>query len=222
MQKRKLILTLSSTLIMIGLYAKPVNANININKEVKILQPQLPNLSPKVLRLALDAYQHTDAKGLVRKPVLTVIDFTKSSAQKRMWIIDLKNNTVPFHTYTAHGRNSGMSYAKHFSNKVGSHESSIGTFLTANTYYGHDNYSLRLKGLEKGVNDHAFRRSIVIHGAWYANPDFIHRYKRMGRSFGCPSVPQKIVRPLINKIKNGSVVFAYYPNKQWLKHSTYL
>ncbi len=193
----------------------------DIQEQVRNIDAKTTDLNSKVLQLALTAYEHAEQKGIVKKPYLTIIDYSKPSFEKRMWIVDLRNNSVPFHTYVAHGVGSGNTNATRFSDQPGSKESSLGTFVTANTYYGHKGLSLRLDGLEKGFNDKALSRAIVIHGAWYVNPDFINKYHRTGRSWGCPAIETTLAKPIIDTIKNGSVVFAYYPNQGFLDHSQY-
>ena len=127
-----------------------------------------------------------------------------------------------YHTLVAHGKNSGAKFAKSFSNKFESKQSSLGLFVTGNTYQGGKGYALNLYGLEKGINDHAYKRRIVIHGADYVSENFIKKVGRLGRSWGCPSLDKKISTPLINEIKDGSFVFAYYPDKPWLSSSEFL
>ncbi|MGE3920473.1 MAG: murein L,D-transpeptidase catalytic domain family protein, partial [Gammaproteobacteria bacterium] len=142
--------------------------------------------------------------------------------KKRLWVLDLQKHKVLYNTYVAHGQKSGDVYASHFSNQFGTHASSIGLFLTQNSYFGSKGLSLRLNGLDKGYNDNALRRAIVIHGAWYVDSKFANRYGRIGRSWGCPSVTPALAKPIINTIKDGSLVFAYAPNFSWLHHSKYL
>jgi hypothetical protein len=129
---------------------------------------------------------------------------------------------VLFNTWVSHGRNSGKVNATSFSNEPGSLKSSLGVFLTKNSYNGSNGYSLRLVGLENGINDKAYERNIVIHGAAYAHPDVIDKYGLLGRSWGCPAVSNQTVRPLINTIKDRSLVFIYYPYRSWLNNSTFL
>ena len=122
----------------------------------------------------------------------------------------------------SHGKNSGGNNSSYFSNSAQSLKSSIGVFVTEESYIGKNGYSLRLRGLEQGVNDNAYRRAIVIHGAWYVNPDTIQRYGLIGRSWGCPAVSAYLAKPLINTIKENSVIFAYYPDRNWLLNSRFL
>lgn len=187
-----------------------------------IKQALKKDLNPEVAELAYHAYIKAKHEGHVHNEKLTIIDYTKPSNRKRLWVLDMKKNKVLFHELVAHGKQSGDIYAKHFSNKSGSHQSSVGVYETANTYTGSKGFSLRLAGLEKGYNDHAMSRAIVIHGAWYAEPGFVKKYGRTGGSWGCPAVANKVAKPLIQTIKNGSVVFAYGKDSSWLSHSQYL
>ena len=139
-----------------------------------------------------------------------------------MWIFDVDNAKLLYNTYVAHGKNSGVVTPHHFSNKNASKESSLGTFVTKNTYIGSKGYSLNLKGLEAGVNDHAYSRRVVIHGAWYVEPSFIQKSGRAGLSWGCPAVGASVAKKVINAIKNGTVLFAYFPDKNYLSHSDYV
>lgn|SRR3990167_1443205 len=193
-----------------------------VQKEVGILQPEARNLDGNVLRLSLIAYVNAKKRGLVERPILTVIDYSKPSTEKRLWVFDINKGEELFNTWVAHGKNSGSLEASSFSNNPGSLKSSIGVFVTEETYTGGKGYSLRLKGLEPGVNDNAYRRDIVIHGAWYVSPNVAEKYGQIGRSWGCPAVPTQTVKPLINTIKDDTVVFAYYPDQSWLKRSSFL
>ncbi|OGT38095.1 MAG: hypothetical protein A3F12_03130 [Gammaproteobacteria bacterium RIFCSPHIGHO2_12_FULL_38_14] len=187
-----------------------------------MLQPEARNLDGNVLRLSLIAYVNAKKRGLVERPILTVIDYSKPSTEKRLWVFDINKGEELFNTWVAHGKNSGSLEASSFSNNPGSLKSSIGVFVTEETYTGGKGYSLRLKGLEPGVNDNAYRRDIVIHGAWYVSPNVAEKYGQIGRSWGCPAVPTQTVKPLINTIKDDTVVFAYYPDQSWLKRSSFL
>lgn len=198
--------------------AKP---HADIQSEANHLALKAPHLNRKVLQLALTAYHKANLKGAVKKPVLTVIDYSLPSYKQRMWVFDLNHERLLFNTYVAHGKNSGLDIPHHFSNITSSKETSLGTYITRNTYIGSKGYSLNLQGLEKGFNDNAYNRRVVIHGAWYVEPDFIKRAGRAGRSWGCPSIARTLAKPVINAIKNGSVVFAYYPDRNYLSHTGY-
>lgn len=194
----------------------------DLTTKINHLSQKAPQLKKKVLKLALTAYQKARQRGAVKKPVLTVIDYSLPSWKQRMWVFDLKRERLLYNTYVAHGRNSGADVPHHFSNQVSSKQTSLGTYVTKGTYIGSKGYSLNLQGLEKGFNDNAYNRRVVIHGAWYVEPDFIKRSGRAGRSWGCPSIAQTLAKPVINTIKDGSVVFAYYPDKNYLSRSGYI
>jgi hypothetical protein len=194
----------------------------DISTTVQHLSHKAPQLNRNVLKLAVTAYKNANKKGAVKKPVLTVIDYSLPSNKQRMWVFDINKERLLYNTYVAHGRNSGVNKASHFSNTESSKQSSLGTYITKNTYIGHKGYSLNLQGLDKGFNDNALSRRVVMHGAWYVDPDFIKRAGRAGLSWGCPAISQALAKPLINTIKNGSVIFAYYPDRYFLSHSNYL
>lgn len=179
-------------------------------------------LDPTVFNLGLKAYSCAAKRGVNNKPVLTIIDFSKPSNEPRMWVIDLAHKKVKYQELVAHGKNSGDLVPKHFSNSVNSLASSIGVYKTANTYFGKDGYSLRLQGLEPGFNSNAMRRAVVIHGADYVSQSEVRNYGTIGRSWGCPAVSKDMLKPTINTIKDGTVVFAYYPDHSWLRESSYL
>lgn len=169
-------------------------------------------------RQAVTGYNKIEEKS---KSILTLIDFTKPSIEKRLFVFDMKEKKVLYSSVVSHGKNSGDNYATSFSNEVGSYKSSLGFYLTGNTYQGKNGYSLLLNGLEKGINDRARERAIVVHGAAYANPS-ICKSGRLGRSFGCPALPQALTKPIINTIKGGSVLFIYANNKEYMAKSTIL
>ncbi len=160
-------------------------------------------------------------KQLLRSGLLTIIDFSQSSNAKRLYIIDVEKAIVVFNTYVAHGRNSGNEYAVSFANKLNSFKSSLGFYSTAETYIGNHGLSMRLKGLEKGINDGAEGRGIVMHGASYVSASFIKNCGRLGRSQGCPAVPEELCQPIINYIKEGSCVYMYYPDSKYSKLSAF-
>lgn len=161
-------------------------------------------------------------QGTVKKDILTVIDFSLSSNEKRLWIIDLENNKVLFNDYVAHGRNSGNENAGVFSNTSGSYMSSIGFYVTGDTYQGKHGLSLFLEGQDKNFNCNARNRAIVMHGADYVSADFIKQNGRLGRSLGCPSVSVEIHEEVINTIKEGSTLFIYYPDPVFIEKSNVL
>ncbi len=192
------------------------------NHKITVIHAEADNLNTALLRMALKAYLKAHQRLGRDKQILTIIDFSKPSSERRLWVIDLRSSRVLYNTWVTHGRNSGGLNASSFSNQPGSLKSSLGVFVTESTYVGSVGYAVRLKGLEPGINDNAYRRAVVVHGAWYADQNIARRYGQLGRSFGCPAVSDKIARPLINIIKDTSVVFAYYPDKRWLRSSSYL
>lgn len=154
--------------------------------------------------------------------ILTIIDFTLPSTEKRMVVLDLENKKILHHTIVAHGKNSGQNYATSFSNEYGSYQSSLGFYLTENTYQGENGYSLRLEGLDKGFNDNAKNRAVVMHGADYCSAEFIKNNGRNGRSMGCPSLPRNINDQVINTIKNGTLLYIYADNQEYAQKSEFL
>jgi hypothetical protein len=177
--------------------------------------PEIP------LRHALAALACARARGLVEASTLTLIDYSRPSSMRRLWVIDAETGRIRFHEFVAHGRGSGEVRASRFSNVTGSRQSSLGLFRTAETYIGSHGYSLRLDGLEPGVNDHARERAIVMHGADYVTPVVARTFGRVGRSWGCPAVDSAVNRDLIDTIRGGTAVFAYYPDADWLSASPY-
>lgn len=166
-------------------------------------------LSTGVLQRAVEAHERVVAAGRSASPLLTVIDYSKLSREKRLWVLDLDRDSVLAHTLVAHGRNSGGDQATHFSNDPGSNQTSLGTFVTGKTYVGAHGLSLRLIGLDRGVNDNALARAIVIHAADYVNAGIVASLGRLGRSLGCPALSPDVAPEVIDLIKDGTVVFAY-------------
>lgn len=179
--------------------------------------------SQEVFEIAYRGFQALKTEpGTLKKDIITVIDFSLPSTEKRLWIIDLNTKAVLFNDYVAHGRNSGDDVAVSFSNASGSYMSSIGFYLTGETYHGKHGLSLRLEGMEGEFNSNARDRAIVMHGADYVSADFIRQYGRLGRSLGCPSVSMDIHEQVINTIKDGTALFIYYPDPVFLKNSQLL
>lgn len=172
-----------------------------------------------VFRLAYQGFKKIDER---KKDILSIVDFSMPSTQKRLLVLDMNAHRVLFNSHVAHGRNSGSNYATTFSNKVGSYQSSLGFYITENTYQGGNGYSLILEGLECGFNDKAKERAIVIHGADYCESSVISSSGRLGRSLGCPALPPKLSRPVIDAIKGGSVLFIYADDSKYLAQSSYL
>ena len=183
---------------------------------------QAPGLRSEVLKLALDAAQTAGERGLLRRrDIITVIDYSLPSTQPRLFVFDLSARKLLFRELCAHGKNSGGNFTNYFSNSPGSLATSLGLFVTEDTYMGGNGYSLRLRGLEEGVNDMARDRAIVMHGASYVSRAAIQALGRLGRSWGCPAVPKEMARKIINTVRGGSAVFAYYPEKRWLQTSEF-
>lgn len=178
-----------------------------------------PILKFKAFEQAIQGFEQINPKV---KDVITIIDFTLPSTQKRMFVLDLINKKVLFHSIVSHGKNSGENYATSFSNRHGSYQSSLGFYLTDQTYMGSNGYSLILEGLEKGINDQARARAVVMHGADYCSESVIKSTGRLGRSYGCPALPRDINESVINTIKNGSVLYIYADNKEYMANSTIL
>jgi hypothetical protein len=171
-----------------------------------------PTIRPEALRAALSAWGALYFRGEISRPVLTVIDYGLPSTVKRMWVLDLTMRRLLFNELVAHGRNSGDDLARSFSNKEGSLKTSLGAFVTGTTYSGKNGYSLRLRGMEPGVNDRAEARTIVLHGAPYVGEEFARRQGRLGRSYGCPAVSPAIAGALIDVIKNRTLLYAWHPS----------
>lgn len=166
----------------------------------------------------------TGAQAIERrnKDIITLIDFTKPSTEERFYVLDIKHKKLLFSSLVSHGKNSGGNYATSFSNKINSYKSSLGFFVTENTYQGKNGYSLVLDGLEKGINDRAKERAIVVHGANYCHLSVAASAGRLGRSFGCPALPQSLAKPIINTIKDGTLLYIYANDKDYLSQSTIL
>lgn len=173
----------------------------------------LPNLES--FSEALKGFYLLKEKGLVSKNILTLIDFSLSSNSKRLWVIDLTTNTILYNSLVAHGRNTGDEFATSFSNSAESYKSSLGFYATGEIYNGKHGKSLKLDGLEKGINSNARERAVVIHGAQYVSNSFIQNNKRLGRSLGCPAIPMEMTNEIIQTIKDKSCLFVYYPSKAY-------
>ncbi len=156
------------------------------------------------------------------KELMTIIDFSKPSTQERLFIIDMTRREVVLSSHVAHGRGSGGNYATSFGNENGSHKSSLGFYLTGNSYQGRNGYSMRLHGLEGGINDKAYERAVVVHGADYADPSFCSSNGRLGRSFGCPALPRAVNKEVIDLIKDGSVLFIHGTDRNYVAQSKFI
>jgi hypothetical protein len=183
------------------------------------LSCDVPKPEYEVFRRALTGFFNLKAQNKIRNNVLTIIDFSLSSNRERMWIVDMNTMKVTYYSLVAHGRNSGDEYARHFSNKPSSNQSSLGFFLTDEIYYGNHGMSLYLDGVEPDVNDNARERAIVMHGANYVSKDFIDQNGRLGRSFGCPSIPMEDHEKVINTLSGGSCIYIHYPDENYFNNS---
>jgi hypothetical protein len=170
-----------------------------------------------VLRVGLEAYARAARQGWTTTPLLTVIDYSRRSRERRLWVLDLDRDSVLAHELVAHGRGTGADIARRFSNRPGSLQSSLGTFITGRTYVGRHGLALRLHGMDGGVNDMAEPRGIVVHGADYVGEQVVRRLGRLGRSQGCPALHPAAARRVIDLIRDGTVVFAYYPDPDLLR-----
>jgi hypothetical protein len=201
--------------------AEPVSGKNDLPDLYASLNLSEKGLSHDVFQLALKGHHQLDRDGKLRNPgILTIVDFSQSSKKKRLYVIDLQNKILLFNTFVAHGRNTGNEYAEHFSNAPGSYKSSLGFYITQKEIVGSCvGLSLILDGVEKGVNDNAVKREIIMHGADYATENFIKRTGRLGRSFGCPALPPEMIKPVVETIKEGTCLFIYCHDNQYLEHS---
>jgi hypothetical protein len=217
---------LSLTIVVFAMTASAAyacNAPAAADSLVQSLHAEAPGLRTDVLKLALNAEQCAAAQGLVkRSDLLTVIDYSLPSSTPRLFVFNIAQHKLLFRELVAHGKNSGDNIANFFSNSPSSLATSIGLFVTADTYFGHNGYSLRLKGLDEGFNDMAMDRAIVMHGASYVSQEAVKVLGRLGRSWGCPAVSSTVSQKIIDTIRGGSAIFSYYPDKQWLSKSAFL
>jgi hypothetical protein len=200
---------------------KPQIASVAISGFDSKVETVYNNLNPNHLELpnldsfkeALNAFYLLKERGLIQKDILTLIDFSLSSNVKRLWVIDLNTNTILYNSLVAHGKNTGEEFANNFSNTNSSYKSSLGLYLTGETYTGKHGMSLKLDGLEKGVNDNARARGVVMHSADYVSNSFIQNHKRLGRSQGCPAIPAELLHDIVGTIKNKSCLYIYHPSR---------
>lgn len=215
---KRLVSTLSDSTVVVA--RAEANSYANLYTKLNLLNL---GLSQKAFQYGLEGYEYLRSKGKLSKDsVLTILDFSLPSTEKRLFVIDLKNAKLLFNTYVAHGRNSGTRFASEFSNKHESYKSSQGFYITRNTYHGKHGFSLRLNGEEKGINDNALSRAIVMHAADYVNKNLIRAQGYIGRSLGCPALPNHIYKPIINEIKDGSLLFIYSPANEYESKSPVL
>ncbi len=217
-------------IVFVGLlfFVKPTFATLNLsysdrNTIYNSIDFKDNAVDQNVFNLAFKGYlKLKQNQELKKENILSIIDYSKPSTEKRLWVIDLANRNVLFNEWVAHGKNTGNLTSSKFSNTVSSKQSSLGFFITGNTYNGKHAYSLKLHGVENRFNSNAFKRGIVIHGASYVSQSFINAQGRLGRSFGCPAIRQEVKTALISTIKDGSCLFSYYPSKYYLQASSLL
>ena len=184
---------------------------------------QALGLSKEAFNYAVEGYNYLLSTGKLNNDnILSVVDFSLPSSKKRLFVIDMENGKLLYNTYVAHGRNSGKVYANEFSNRPESFKSSLGFYITKGTYTGKHGYSLQLEGEEKGINDNALSRAIVIHSASYVNEKVVKSQGYVGRSLGCPALPEKLAKPIIRTIKDGSCFFMFSPNSNYVAKSQIL
>jgi hypothetical protein len=231
-----LILFASLTMLLSFTSNKPVPADrFNVEKTVSIsntlfihsiykeIHQAGATLSEEIFSLAFAGFEKLNAQGrLSTDSILTIIDFSKSSRENRLFVVDLKAKQLLFKSIVAHGRNTGEEFARSFSNAMNSHKSSLGFYVTGGTYMGSNGFSMQLNGVEKGFNDKAKERAIVMHGADYASEQVIRYKGYLGRSYGCPALPRPINKKVIETIKEGNCMFIYYPDQQYLSNSRIL
>lgn len=203
------------------------SANELVREEAGILYDSMKlkrfGLTKKAFVFAYQGYKHLRERGqLDNKEVISICDFSQSSRRKRLYIIDMEERKVLVNTYVAHGRKSGGEYARAFSNNPESHQSSLGFYITRKSYYGGHGLALNIEGLERGINDRADERNIVIHGSEYVGANYLRNNRVNGRSYGCPAVPAKDTKKVINTIKDGSCLFIYHPTKNYISKSKIL
>lgn len=199
------------------------NFEKHVDSLYKVCDLKKNSLDKYVFEKAMVGYYNIKAGNdtLLKKNIISVVDFTKKSTEKRLWIIDLSKAKLLFHTLVAHGKNTGDQYATTFSNNISSDMSSLGFYITGEIYNGKHGMSLVLDGLDKGFNDNARQRGVVMHAADYVSEDFINSAGRLGRSFGCPAIPTELTPEIVNTISDGSCLFIYYPNKAYEQTTTF-
>ena len=230
-----LIIILSAPFLLSGIYmpasSKTVLKDVLptssvVKSEAEILYDSLGlqkiGLNKKAFLFAWKGYTSLLNSGKISKSVLSICDFSQSSRKKRLYVLDLNSKRILMNTYVAHGRNSGGEFARNFSNKPESFKSSLGFFVTRNTYVGNNGLALKMVGLEKGINDLADERRIVVHGSTYVSASYLKTNHKIGRSLGCPAVPEKEINKLVRNIKGGSCFFIYHPTRNYLQKSRIL
>ena len=222
-QQSNIVSSKLSRIVLDSLHSPHENFEYAIKRMYVDIKGREYDLDFKAFRYAYIGYQNMKLQNKLNdKRLLSIIDFTKDSDKKRFYTIDLDSRQILYHTYVAHGKKTGTSASTYFSNEEESHKSSLGFYVTGKTYNGDAGFSLKLYGNERNYNSNAYKRGIVIHTADYMNEDFLKRNGRFGRSLGCPVLPTNIYKEVIETIKDGTMVFAYYTNKRYLASSKYL
>lgn len=214
----RLVSTLPSRLEM----SATLNSTLPSDDIESMLRDKKNGLSPAVINKVLKTLSCSKVYHIEYNPILTIIDYSRPSSEKRLWVFDLNKKQLLYHTHVSHGLKSGALVSNYFSNKNNSKASSIGVYRTTQAYYGREGLSLRLQGLDPKFNDNAANRSVVMHGGWYVEEAFIKRYGRAGRSWGCPALPLSQYQGIINTIKNNSLFVVYYPSERWFATSKFL
>lgn len=219
---RKIIL-IAFTVVLTLTSASPIeNTNSMVSKSAASAfyeRIKSSGINNEAFELGLNGYYRLMARGVLKnKNYLTIADMSLSANEERLYVIDVKQQKILFHTFVAHGMESGEEYATKFSNIESSHQTSLGFYKISETYDGKHGLSIRLDGLEKS-NNLARDRAIVIHQADYVSREFIARNGRLGRSFGCPALPEENYEDIVNTIKDGSCLFIYYPDENYLEDS---
>jgi hypothetical protein len=216
------LLTLSYKIVKAS-ESNSLNESARVESYISALYKQIDftnytRLSFTVFEKAMRGYINLKNAGKLNyaKEIITICDFNQPSVLDRLWVIDLANKKILYNTYVAHGQSTGESCAMEFSNKVNSHKSSLGFYVTTEAYKGDHGVSLRMEGLDEGFNDAAYKRDIVVHGAAYVSDNYINDNQRLGRSWGCPAVPEALATPIINCIKDGTCLFIYYPEPKYM------
>lgn len=203
-------------------FTKSNNENLPYNSKIIFSNLGSTNMSFKAFDLAFKGWLELKDSITINNKIIAIIDFNKPSTDKRFYLVNLETEKIIYQNYVAHGRNSGNLKAQKFSNIPSSFQSSLGFYKTAETYFGKHGLSLKLDGLEKGINHLARKRNIVIHSADYAEETFIKKYGRLGRSLGCPALPKENYKKLISQIKEGTLLFIYFPKSEYLNNSLVL
>jgi hypothetical protein len=213
----------NSARMVMGAAAKSLELRRVINESALIyshMELEREGLSEKAFEYAWRGYHNLVKKGSIRNTsVLSICDFSQSSCSRRMYVLDLQHQKLLYRTYVAHGQNSGNEYAESFSNEQDSYKSSLGFYVTQKTYYGRNGLSLHLNGVDKGYNDKALKRNIVLHGSTYVGDQYLQNFGTLGTSLGCPAIPSTISGRIIRKVRDGSCFFIYHPTSEYLDHS---